>query len=110
MMGSDSTIDRSEDDPALNGFFSPKRAAYRFIGLALMCLMGFGKSNINNYTDVFLQKFLFFPVSCYILWPHFFCDLSFDNNHQDKINYFYFILNIIWYYLHNFLKQNILIY
>lgn len=42
MENSETTLDRSEDEIALQGFFSPKRAPYRIIGLALMCLLGFG--------------------------------------------------------------------
>jgi len=35
-------LDRSEDEVALQGCCSPKKAPYRFLGLALMCLLGFG--------------------------------------------------------------------
>ena len=35
-------LDRSEDEAALQGCCSPKKALYRFLGLALMCLLGFG--------------------------------------------------------------------
>ncbi|OXU19611.1 hypothetical protein TSAR_005778 [Trichomalopsis sarcophagae] len=38
----DTTLSRSEDDPALQGCFSPKKTPFRFLGLALMCLLGFG--------------------------------------------------------------------
>lgn len=38
----DTTLDRSDDEVALQGFCSPKRPPYRFLGLALMCLLGFG--------------------------------------------------------------------
>lgn len=41
-------LDRSEDEIALQGFCSPKRPPYRFLGLALMCLLGFG--TIGIYT------------------------------------------------------------
>ncbi|KAL0105712.1 hypothetical protein PUN28_015880 [Cardiocondyla obscurior] len=33
---------RSEDEEALQGCCSPKKMPYRFLGLALMCLLGFG--------------------------------------------------------------------
>ncbi|XP_043680857.1 major facilitator superfamily domain-containing protein 1-like isoform X2 [Vespula pensylvanica] len=38
----DPSLDRSEDEVALQGFCSPKKLPYRFLGLALMCLLGFG--------------------------------------------------------------------
>nr|XP_050864060.1 major facilitator superfamily domain-containing protein 1-like isoform X1 [Vespula vulgaris] len=38
----DPSLDRSEDEIALQGFCSPKKLPYRFLGLALMCLLGFG--------------------------------------------------------------------
>lgn len=38
----DTTLDRSDDEIALQGFCSPKKAPYRFLGLALMCLLGIG--------------------------------------------------------------------
>lgn len=41
-MENSDTLDRSEDEIALQGFCSPKRPPYRFLGLALMCLLGFG--------------------------------------------------------------------
>jgi len=47
---SGSTLDRSEDEIALQGCCSPKKAPYRFLGLALMCLLGFG-TNWCNFTD-----------------------------------------------------------
>ena len=43
-MESDNRVARSEDDPALQGFFSPKRVTFRYLGLLLMCLIGFGES------------------------------------------------------------------
>lgn len=36
------SLDRSEDEAALQGCCSPKKMPYRFLGLALMCLLGFG--------------------------------------------------------------------
>lgn len=38
-----SSLSRSEDEIALQGCFSPKKGLFRFLGLALMCLLGFGK-------------------------------------------------------------------
>ncbi|XP_053978174.1 major facilitator superfamily domain-containing protein 1-like isoform X2 [Hylaeus anthracinus] len=38
----DTTLDRSDDEIALQGFCSPKKLPYRFLGLALMCFLGFG--------------------------------------------------------------------
>ncbi|XP_017889471.1 major facilitator superfamily domain-containing protein 1-like isoform X2 [Ceratina calcarata] len=35
-------LDRSDDEIALQGFCSPKKLPYRFVGLGLMCLLGFG--------------------------------------------------------------------
>lgn len=35
-------LDRSEDEAALESCCSPKKMPYRFLGLALMCLLGFG--------------------------------------------------------------------
>lgn len=42
MESPDTTLDRLEDEIALQGLCSPKRALYRFLGLALMCILGFG--------------------------------------------------------------------
>jgi hypothetical protein len=42
-----SALDRSEDEIALQGCCSPKKTPYRFLGLALMCLLGFG-TNIRE--------------------------------------------------------------
>lgn len=41
----DPSLDRSEDEIALQGFCSPKKLPYRFLGLALMCLLGFGTTS-----------------------------------------------------------------
>lgn len=38
----ESTLDRMDDEIALQGCCSPKKPPYRFLGLALMCLLGFG--------------------------------------------------------------------
>lgn len=69
MIDSDPTISRSEDDAALEGCFSPKKPAYRYVGLALMCFMGFGK-----FSMIFLvvvknfYPFLFYLQSCYLIY------------------------------------------
>lgn len=41
-LAQNSSSSLSEDEIALQGCCSPKRAPYRFLGLALMCLLGFG--------------------------------------------------------------------
>ncbi|KZC04201.1 Major facilitator superfamily domain-containing protein 1, partial [Dufourea novaeangliae] len=39
---SDTTLDKSDDEIALQGFCNPKKLPFRVLGLALMCLLGFG--------------------------------------------------------------------
>lgn len=38
----ETTLERSDDEIALQGFCSPKKPLYKVLGLALMCLLGFG--------------------------------------------------------------------
>lgn len=38
----ETTLERSDDEIALQGFCSPKKPLYKILGLALMCLLGFG--------------------------------------------------------------------
>lgn len=47
----DDNLDRSEDEAALQGCCSPKKMPYRFLGLALMCLLGFG-TQLTRARDV----------------------------------------------------------
>ncbi|XP_066582726.1 lysosomal dipeptide transporter MFSD1-like isoform X2 [Prorops nasuta] len=75
----DTTLDRSEDEAALRGFCSPKRPPYRFLGLALMCLLGFGsyfcfdnpgalQDNFKSDLDMSTTKFVWL-YSIYS-WPN----------------------------------------
>ncbi|CAB0040141.1 unnamed protein product [Trichogramma brassicae] len=75
----DSTTSRSEDDVALQGCFSPRRPMFRFMGLALMCLLGFGsyfcydnpgalQNNFKSDLDMSTKKFVLL-YSIYS-WPN----------------------------------------
>ncbi|XP_011495086.1 PREDICTED: major facilitator superfamily domain-containing protein 1-like isoform X2 [Ceratosolen solmsi marchali] len=79
MDGPEVTLSRSEDDPSLQGCFSPKRAPFRFLGLALMCFMGFGsyfcydnpgalQDNFKNDLNMSTKKFVLL-YSIYS-WPN----------------------------------------
>lgn len=59
-MENSDTLDRSEDEIALQGFCSPKRPPYRFLGLALMCLLGFGT---NRHMPI-ICSYVISPISC----------------------------------------------
>lgn len=54
---SDDTLDRSEDEVALQSCCSPKKMPYRFLGLALMCLLGFGTElmQLGENTTLFVS-------------------------------------------------------
>lgn len=52
--GSSSNLTRSEDEIALQGCCSPKKTPYRFLGLALMCLLGFGTKLVYKFCGDFL--------------------------------------------------------
>lgn len=75
----DRTLDRSDDEIALQGFCSPKKLPFRFLGLALMCLTGFGsyfcydnpgalqdnfKSDLNMSTSRFVLLYSIYS------WPN----------------------------------------
>lgn len=75
----DITLNQSEDEIALQGFCSPKRLPYRFLGLALMCILGFGSffcfDNPGALQDNFRTD-LQMPTSKFVLlysiysWPN----------------------------------------
>lgn len=67
--GSGSNLTRSEDEIALQGCCSPKKTPYRFLGLALMCLLGFGMKLVYNFAETFLFTescafFVYLPPRC----------------------------------------------
>lgn len=62
----ETTLDRSDDEIAFQGFCSPKKLPFRFVGLALMCLIGFGtivtamfSLQRDQITIVYVRLFLF---------------------------------------------------
>ncbi|KAG5320707.1 MFSD1 protein, partial [Pseudoatta argentina] len=76
--GSDN-LDRSEDEAALQGCCSPKKAPYRFLGLALMCLLGFGSYfcfdnpgalQDNFKTDLQMSTSTFVLLYSIYSWPN----------------------------------------
>ncbi|XP_058794311.1 major facilitator superfamily domain-containing protein 1-like [Phymastichus coffea] len=76
--GSQVTL-RSEDDPGLQGCFSPKKATFRFIGLTFMCFLGFGSYFCYDNPAALQDKFktdLDMPASKFVLlysiysWPN----------------------------------------
>ncbi|XP_034173235.1 lysosomal dipeptide transporter MFSD1 isoform X2 [Osmia lignaria lignaria] len=75
----DTTLDRSDDEIALQGFCSPKKAPYRFLGLALMCLLGFGSYfcfdnpgalQDNFKTDLHMSTSKFVWLYSIYSWPN----------------------------------------
>ncbi|CAK9830720.1 Major facilitator superfamily domain-containing protein 1 [Anthophora retusa] len=75
----ETTPDRSNDEIELQGFCSPTRLPYRFLGLILMCLLGFGSffcfDNPGALQDNFKTDLLM-PTSKFVLlysiysWPN----------------------------------------
>lgn len=75
----ETTLDRSEDEIALKGFCSPSRLPYRFLGLALMCLLGFGSCfcfdnpgalQDNFKTDLHITTSKFILLYSIYSWPN----------------------------------------
>jgi len=58
-----SALDRSEDEIALQGCCSPKKTPYRFLGLALMCLLGFGRNIRESGRSIIYATALVFQSS-----------------------------------------------
>lgn len=51
----ETTLERSDDEIALQGFCSPKKPLYKVLGLALMCLLGFG-TTVTVIAQLSLQR------------------------------------------------------
>lgn len=75
----ENTLDRSDDEIALQGFCSPKRLPYRFLGLALMCILGFGSYfcfdnpgalQDNFKTDLHMSTSRFVLLYSIYSWPN----------------------------------------
>ncbi|XP_076658606.1 lysosomal dipeptide transporter MFSD1 [Halictus rubicundus] len=73
------TLDRSEDEIALQGFCSPKRLPFRFVGLALMSVVGFGAYfcydnpsalQDNFKTDLHMSTSKFVLLYSIYSWPN----------------------------------------
>ncbi|KAF3426730.1 hypothetical protein E2986_01570 [Frieseomelitta varia] len=75
----EATLDRSDDEIALQGFCSPKKSLHKVFGLTLMCLLGFGSyfcfDNPGALQDNFKTD-LQMPTSQFVLlysiysWPN----------------------------------------
>ncbi|XP_028046162.1 major facilitator superfamily domain-containing protein 1 isoform X2 [Monomorium pharaonis] len=72
-------LDRSEDEVALQGCCSPKKGPFRFLGLALMCLLGFGSYfcfdnpgalQDNFKTDLHMSTSTFVLLYSIYSWPN----------------------------------------